>query len=201
MWGWSIPAVRTGTSRDDGRHRRRSRRETLQRMLSMTTTNSGDGARQNLERCTAALLLAVVACAADIATAQDNPSIRHRCRRSPTLRTPPRRPRSCSGARPRPRELKRAPRLLLPRLPAGEVAMPINGRTWQVMRLSRNPTGATRASCSSWRTWPIRRRRPAGVDCWWATCAAARWSDAHRPRQRPLGLDADIWLTSMPTAS
>ena len=62
---------------------------------------------------------------------------------------------------------------------AGAVALPINGQTWQVMRLSRNrnwghpaagrlPGAACRARC---------RRSRAGPASWWETCrsrAAAR---------------------------
>ena len=61
---------------------------------------------------------------------------------------------------------------------AGGVALPINGKTWQVMRLSRNrnwghpepgqiPGALRRARC----------RRSAGTDCWsatWRSRAAAR---------------------------
>lgn len=84
---------------------------------------------------------------------------------------------------------------------AGGVALPVNGKTWQVMRLSRN------------RNWghpnliTFLERFAAKVP------SAAGWrgilvGDLAQPRGGPmltghashqLGLDADIWLTPMPT--
>ena len=61
---------------------------------------------------------------------------------------------------------------------AGAEALPINGDTWQVMRLSRNRNWA---HPPWWRCWsgcrPRRTRMPAGRGFWSATCrsrAAAR---------------------------
>ena len=87
---------------------------------------------------------------------------------------------------------------------AGGVALPINGKTWQVMRLSRN------------RNWghpelvaflERLRRKGAEVSDWHGLLVG----DMSQPRGGPMltghashqvGLDADIWLTPMPkTAS
>ena len=84
---------------------------------------------------------------------------------------------------------------------AGAVALPINGATWQVMRLSRNRNwGHPKPGRSSWSSSPPKApKRSAGRACWSATCrsrAAARCVTGHASHQ--VGLDADIWLTPMP---
>src|SRR5690349_8081719 len=82
---------------------------------------------------------------------------------------------------------------------AGAAALPINGRTWQVMRLSRN------------RNWGhpklvqlIERLSEKGAKVGWPGLLVG---DMSQPRGGPMltghashqiGLDADIWLTPMP---
>ena len=82
---------------------------------------------------------------------------------------------------------------------AGAVAMPINGKTWQVMRLSRN------------RNWGhpelvkfLEQLSEKGVKLGWPGLLVG---DISQPRGGPMltghashqvGLDADIWLTPMP---
>ena len=82
---------------------------------------------------------------------------------------------------------------------AGGVALPINGRTWQVMRLSRN------------RNWGhpklvelLKRLSEKGAKVGWRGLLVG---DMSQPRGGPMftghashqvGLDADIWLTPMP---
>src|SRR5215813_6261404 len=82
---------------------------------------------------------------------------------------------------------------------AGGVALPINGKTWQVMRLSRN------------RNWGhpnlirfLERLSEKGAKVGWPGLLVG---DISQPRGGPMltghashqvGLDADIWLTPMP---
>jgi penicillin-insensitive murein endopeptidase len=82
---------------------------------------------------------------------------------------------------------------------AGAVALPINGKTWQVMRLSRN------------RMWGhpnlirlLERLSKRGTKVGWPGLLVG---DLAQPRGGPMltdhnshqvGLDADVWLTSMP---
>ncbi|MBI3436182.1 MAG: penicillin-insensitive murein endopeptidase [Proteobacteria bacterium] len=82
---------------------------------------------------------------------------------------------------------------------AGATALPINGRTWQVMRLSRN------------RNWGhpdlvnlLERLSTQGAKVGWPGLLVG---DMSQPRGGPMltghashqiGLDADIWLTPMP---
>jgi penicillin-insensitive murein endopeptidase len=82
---------------------------------------------------------------------------------------------------------------------AGGVALPINGKTWQVMRLSRN------------RNWGhprmialLERLSEKGAKAGWRGLLVG---DISQPRGGPMltghashqvGLDADIWLTPMP---
>src|SRR5881296_524284 len=82
---------------------------------------------------------------------------------------------------------------------AGAAALPINGRTWQVMRLSRN------------RNWGhpklvelLERLSENGAKVGWPGLLVG---DMSQPRGGPMltghashqvGLDADIWLTPMP---
>jgi len=82
---------------------------------------------------------------------------------------------------------------------AGGVALPINGKTWQVMRLSRN------------RNWGhpklvalLERLSAKGAKVGWRGLLVG---DMSQPRGGPMlsghashqvGLDADIWLTPMP---
>src|SRR5262245_31425947 len=82
---------------------------------------------------------------------------------------------------------------------AGAAALPINGRTWQVMRLSRN------------RNWGhpklvalLERLSDKGAKVGWPGLLVG---DMSQPRGGPMltghashqvGLDADIWLTPMP---
>jgi penicillin-insensitive murein endopeptidase len=83
---------------------------------------------------------------------------------------------------------------------AGAVAMPINGKTWQVMRLSRN------------RNWGhptliafLEKLSEKGTKLGWRGLLVGDISQArggpmltgHASHQ--VGLDADIWLTPMPT--
>ncbi len=53
---------------------------------------------------------------------------------------------------------------------AGAIALPINGPTWQVMRLKRNRNWARRRSSNSWRSSPRRRPPSAG-----AASSSATW--------------------------
>src|SRR3954462_15557308 len=83
---------------------------------------------------------------------------------------------------------------------AGGVALPINGRTWQVMRLSRNRNWGHPALIA------FLERLPEKVP------KVSKWpgllvGDMTQPRGGPMltghgshqvGLDADIWLTPMP---
>src|SRR5215510_15377915 len=82
---------------------------------------------------------------------------------------------------------------------AGAVALPINGKTWQVMRLSRN------------RNWGhpklielLERLSEKGAKAGWPGLLVG---DMSQPRGGPMltghashqvGLDADVWLTPMP---
>src|SRR5262249_42407968 len=82
---------------------------------------------------------------------------------------------------------------------AGAQALPINGKTWQVMRLSRN------------RNWGhpklvdfLERLSEKGAKVGWSGLLVG---DMSQPRGGPMltghashqvGLDADIWLTPMP---
>src|SRR5262245_45075109 len=82
---------------------------------------------------------------------------------------------------------------------AGGVALPINGKTWQVMRLSRN------------RNWGhprmialLERLSDKGAKLGWSGLLVG---DISQPRGGPMltghashqvGLDADVWLTPMP---
>ncbi len=120
-------------------------------------------------------------------------SIPCRCRRSPspTIRTYP--PRSCSAT----------PTLALGFYAkgclAGAVALPIDGPTWQVMRLSRN------------RNWG-HPRLVQFIEQLSDRASAAGWpglliGDMSQPRGGPMlaghashqvGLDVDIWFTPMP---
>ena len=87
----------------------------------------------------------------------------------------------------------------MPRAHRGRERLPINGDTWQVMRLSRNRNWAHPAMVGSWsgyRSGPIRM--PVDRDM---------VGDIGQPRGGPIfsghashqiGLDADIWLTPMP---
>ena len=82
---------------------------------------------------------------------------------------------------------------------AGGMALPINGKTWQVMRLSRNRNWAIRTWCASSRTSPDQAPKTG-----WSGLLVG---DMSAPRGGPMltghashqvGLDADIWLTPMP---
>jgi penicillin-insensitive murein DD-endopeptidase len=60
---------------------------------------------------------------------------------------------------------------------AGARALPINGKTWQVMRLSRNRNWGHPNLIAHWSAWPRKRRRSAGTGFWsatWRSRAAAR---------------------------
>ena len=54
---------------------------------------------------------------------------------------------------------------------AGAEALPINGETWQVMRLSRNRNWHIPIWSPCWSDCPLKRTRSrAGLDCLLATC-------------------------------
>ncbi|WP_420134181.1 penicillin-insensitive murein endopeptidase [Rhodopseudomonas sp.] len=83
---------------------------------------------------------------------------------------------------------------------AGGEALPINGPTWQVMRLSRNRFYAYPAMVDLIERLSAKARRDAG----WPGILVG---DMSQPRGGPMltghashqvGLDADIWLTPMP---
>ncbi|WP_454633386.1 penicillin-insensitive murein endopeptidase [Bradyrhizobium cenepequi] len=83
---------------------------------------------------------------------------------------------------------------------AGAAQMPINGDTWQVMRLSRNRNWGHPAMIALLKRLSIRAHKDAG----WPGILVG---DIAQPRGGPalsghashqIGLDADIWLTPMP---
>jgi penicillin-insensitive murein endopeptidase len=83
---------------------------------------------------------------------------------------------------------------------AGAAAMPINGETWQVMRLSRNRNWAHPAMVALLQRLAAKAHKDAG----WPGILVG---DMSQPRGGPMftghashqvGLDADIWLTPMP---
>jgi penicillin-insensitive murein endopeptidase len=84
---------------------------------------------------------------------------------------------------------------------AGAEALPINGDTWQVMRLSRNRNWAHPEMVALLERLSTKVRQAAG----WPGLLIG---DMSQPRGGPMitghashqvGLDADIWLTPMPT--
>jgi penicillin-insensitive murein endopeptidase len=83
---------------------------------------------------------------------------------------------------------------------AGGEALPINGDTWQVMRLSRNRNWAHPEIVALLKRLSLKARQQAG----WPGILVG---DMSQPRGGPMltghashqvGLDADIWLTPMP---
>jgi penicillin-insensitive murein endopeptidase len=83
---------------------------------------------------------------------------------------------------------------------AGAEALPINGDTWQVMRLSRNRNWAHPDLVALLERLSVKARKDAG----WPGILVG---DMSQPRGGPMitghashqvGLDADIWLTPMP---
>src|SRR5260370_813716 len=83
---------------------------------------------------------------------------------------------------------------------AGAEALPINGETWQVMRLSRNRYWAHPAMVALLKRLADKAHKDAG----WPGILVG---DMSQPRGGPMftehashqvGLDADIWLTPMP---
>jgi penicillin-insensitive murein endopeptidase len=83
---------------------------------------------------------------------------------------------------------------------AGAVQMPINGDTWQVMRLSRNRNWGHPDLVALLKRLSVKARKDAG----WPGILVG---DMGQPRGGPalsghashqIGLDADIWLTPMP---
>src|SRR5882762_4257407 len=83
---------------------------------------------------------------------------------------------------------------------AGAEALPINGDTWQVMRLSRNRNWAHPNLVALLERLSVKARKDAG----WPGILVG---DMSQPRGGPMftghashqvGLDADIWLTPMP---
>src|SRR6202171_3267423 len=84
---------------------------------------------------------------------------------------------------------------------AGAEALPINGETWQVMRLSRNRNWAHPDMVALLERLSAKAHKDAG----WPGILVG---DMSQPRGGPMftghashqvGLDADIWLTPMPT--
>ena len=83
---------------------------------------------------------------------------------------------------------------------AGAVALPINGETWQVMRLSRNRNWGNPHLIELLERLSVKVHKAAG----WPGLLVG---DISQPRGGPMftghashqvGLDADIWLTPMP---
>src|SRR5882724_12534816 len=83
---------------------------------------------------------------------------------------------------------------------AGAEALPINGDTWQVMRLSRHRNWAHPDMVALLERLSVKAHKDAG----WPGLLV---EDMSQPRGGPMltghashqiGLDADIWLTSMP---
>ena len=160
--------------------------------------------RRSLAHCRAprrSLLCAALLWLPQNAAAQDRgSSIRSRCRRSPIPTIPRRPPRSCSAAGRRPATLAaRTIGFYAKGCLAGGAALPINGPTWQVMRLSRN------------RNWGhpdlvrfLEKLSDKAPKAGWRGLLVG---DMSQPRGGPMitghashqvGLDADIWLTPMP---
>ena len=86
---------------------------------------------------------------------------------------------------------------------AGAEALPINGDTWQVMRLSRNRNWAHPDMVALLKRLSAKAHKDAG----WPGILVG---DMAQPRGGPMftghashqvGLDADIWLTPMPNRS
>ncbi len=86
---------------------------------------------------------------------------------------------------------------------AGAVALPVNGKTWQVMRLSRNRNWGHPDLIAFLERFSAKLPEVAG----WPGIMVG---DLSQPRGGPMltghashqvGLDADIWLTPMPTHS
>src|SRR6476661_3777113 len=84
---------------------------------------------------------------------------------------------------------------------AGAEGLPINGETWQVMRLSRNRNWGYPDMVALVKRLAAKARKDAG----WPGILVG---DMSQPRGGPMftghashqvGLDADIWLTPMPT--
>src|ERR1700692_4805389 len=83
---------------------------------------------------------------------------------------------------------------------AGAEALPINGETWQVMRLSRNRNWAHPDMVALLERLSVKAHEVAG-------CPGLLVGDMSQPRGGPMltghashqvGLDADIWLMPMP---
>src|ERR1700678_1276733 len=83
---------------------------------------------------------------------------------------------------------------------AGAVQMPVNGETWQVMRLSRNRNWGHPDLIALLKRLSVKAHKDAG----WPGILVG---DIGQPRGGPalsghashqIGLDADIWLTPMP---
>jgi penicillin-insensitive murein endopeptidase len=86
---------------------------------------------------------------------------------------------------------------------AGAVALPVDGKTWQVMRLSRNRNWGHPDLIAFLERFSVKLPQVAG----WPGIMVG---DISQPRGGPMltghashqvGLDADIWLTPMPTHS
>ena len=141
---------------------------------------------------TALAVLAVMLSTGYTVRAQDKGTSRSasRCRRSPSPTIRRRRPRSCSAARRRRRRWRRAPSASMPKAASpARVALPINGKTWQVMRALAQPQlGPSGAGAISRAAGRQGAARPAGPGFSSATCrsrAAARCSPAYQPSGRP----------------
>ncbi len=83
---------------------------------------------------------------------------------------------------------------------AGAKALPVDGETWQVMRLSRNRNWGHPALISFLERFSKKAADkasgPASSLATFRSRAASRCCTGHASHQ--IGLDADVWLTPMP---
>jgi penicillin-insensitive murein endopeptidase len=170
-------------------------------MMTTMTAPAGAGRRNGGQRAIAAWLLAAISLGPDLAAAQDKGSVDPQP--LPPLAHPedPATPaKELFGRKTEPAPLQaRTIGFYSKGCLAGAVALPINGATWQVMRLSRN------------RNWGhpelvqfLERLAAQAPKTGWRGLLVG---DMSQPRGGPMrtghashqvGLDADIWLTPMP---
>jgi penicillin-insensitive murein DD-endopeptidase len=167
-----------------------------------TTMKAPAGATwRHIGRCASPLLLAIALCAGGSASAQDkgtlNPQVLPPLAKPDDPHTPA---KELFGRRTTPANLQSHTIGFYSKgCLAGGIALPINGQTWQVMRLSRN------------RNWGhpsliefLERLANQAPKTGWRGLLLG---DMSQPRGGPMisghashqvGLDADIWLTPMP---
>ena len=128
------------------------------------------------------------------------PSIPSRCRRSASQKLAPRRPGSCSPRKTTPAALPtRSIGFYSKGCLAGAVTLPINGETWQVMRVSRNRNWGHPSLVEFLERLSERAARSGWPGLLLGDMSQPRGGamlNGHASHQ--IGLDADIWLTPMP---